>query len=248
MHRLGMKQETPGTWARSRSPLSGLALGLAAAVALTACQDRGRYGYQAPPLSAEERFPIVLEEEPVILEVPVVPSSYGLSEGQRVEIFAFLRAYRDGATGPLVVRTPSGTRNESAAGRTVEEVRELAARADVPAASLKYQPYSGHRAGSDYPPVILAYRGVKARAAECGDWSENAGVNPENKPYLNFGCATQRNLAAMAADPRDLARPRATDPVPAERRQTVRDKYIRGEPTGAQSAEEENGSVSTVGQ
>ena len=249
MDRLGMKSTASAAAPRSRTAGLALGLGFVAASALTACQSPSPYAYQAPPLSAEERFPIVLRDEPVILEVPVAPASYTLTAGQRAEISAFMRAYRDAGSSPLVVRTPSGTRNEVAAMRAVEEIRALAARADVPAGAVKYHPYGGRRAGTPYPPIMLAYSGIRAQAAACGDWSENIGVNPENRAYRNFGCAAQNNLAAMASNPRDLVTPQAMDPAPTERRQTVRDKYILGQPTGAVSGEDDRGgTASTVGQ
>jgi pilus assembly protein CpaD len=249
MDRLGMKSTGPATAPRSGAARWVLALGLVAASTLTACQSSQPYAFQAPPLSTEDRFPIVLRDEPVILEIPVASGSYALTEGQRAEISAFMRAYRDGGSSPLVVRTPSGTRNEVAAMRAVEEIRALAARADVPTGAVKYHPYGGRKAGTPYPPIVLSYSGIKAQTAECGDWSENVGANYRNKPYLNFGCSSQQNLAAMASNPRDLVTPRAMDPASTERRQTVRDKYILGQPTGTVSAEEEqSGTASEVGQ
>ena len=53
----------------------------------------------------------------------------------------------------------------------------------------------------------------------------------ENKNYFNFGCASQQNLAAQIADPRDLLSPRGVDSIDAGRRTTVLDNYRRGEPT-----------------
>jgi len=248
MDRLGMKSTAPAAAPRRAAARWYLALGLIAASALTACQSPQPNAFQAPPLSPEDRFPIVLRDEPVILEVPVAPGSYALTAGQRAEISAFMRGYRDGASSPLVVRTPSGTRNEVAAMRAVEEIRALAARADVPVGAMKYHPYGGRNAGTPYPPIILSYTGIKAQTAECGDWSQDIGRNPENKPYLNFGCASQNNLAAMVSNPRDLVTPQAMDPPPAERRQTVRDKYILGQPTGAVSQDDKSGTASKVGQ
>ena len=34
----------------------------------------------------------------------------------------------------------------------------------------------------------------------------------ENRPYWNFGCANQRNLAAMVDNPADLVQPRGETP------------------------------------
>ena len=248
MDSLGMKTAAPARAPRRRKARWSLAFGLVATAALTACQNPSPVAYQAPPLSVDERYPIVLRDEPVSLEVPVTPTSYALTGGQRAEITAFMRAYRETGGGPLVVRTPSGAGNEVAALSVVEEIRALAAYADVPAGSVKYYPYRGRRGGSPYPPVVIAYSGVTAQAAECGDWSVNIGANYDNKLYPNFGCATQRNLAAMVSNPRDLVMRRAIDAAPAERRQTVREKYILGEPTGAQSDDEQSGKASKVGQ
>lgn len=248
MYRLGMQTTETSRAARRGSARLKLAFAVVAATALAGCQSPEPVAYQAPPLSADERFPIQLTEEPVTLEVPVTPAFRALTAGQKAEITGFMRAFRKDGGGQLVVRTPSGSRNEVAALGVVEEIRALAAYAEVPAGAVKYSVYSGRKAGAPHPPVVLAYSGVKAQAAECGDWSVNVAVNYDNTPYPNFGCATQRNLAAMVSNPRDLAAPRATDPAPAERRQTVREKYILGEPTGSQTQDEKAGAVSTVAQ
>ena len=71
-------------------------------------------------------------------------------------------------------------------------------------------------------------------------------MDPQNLPYPNLGCATQSNLAAVVANPRDLLEPRASTPRSSERRDVVWDKYIKGEPTGAEKAEEEKTTVSEV--
>ena len=51
----------------------------------------------------------------------------------------------------------------------------------------------------------------------------------ENRHYWNLGCATQRNLAAMVANPADLVQPRGEDPISTSRRTVVLDKYRKGE-------------------
>lgn len=76
----------------------------------------------------------------------------------------------------------------------------------------------------------------------------NLGYSPDNTMSPNFGCAYQRNLAAMIADPRDLLGPRAESMGDAERRATVLGKYRRGEPTQTTRSQDESGVVSNVGQ
>jgi len=57
----------------------------------------------------------------------------------------------------------------------------------------------------------------------------------ENRQYWNFGCAQQRNLAAMVENPADLVQPRSEVPPYNGRRTTVLDKYHRGESTATQN-------------
>ena len=57
---------------------------------------------------------------------------------------------------------------------------------------------------------------------------DNTGYN-ENRPYHNFGCANQRNLAAMIDNPADLEQPRPETPAYTMRRNAAFEKYRKGE-------------------
>ncbi len=67
-------------------------------------------------------------------------------------------------------------------------------------------------------PVRLSYATLVARTrTRCGQWpndlaSGNSTEGWDNKPYWNFGCASQQMTAAQVADPRDLVAPAATTP------------------------------------
>ena len=92
-----------------------------------------------------------------------------------------------------------------------------------------------------YPPthrnlatVRISYPKITAQAGPCGMWPEDIGpsINRdyfENQPHWNFGCATQRNLAAMVENPADLVQPRAETPAYTMRRTTVMEKYRDGD-------------------
>ena len=91
---------------------------------------------------------------------------------------------------------------------------------------------------------------VVAEVGPCGEWPEDLGVAPvptlgtlppsmENRPYWNFGCATQHNLAASVVNPEDLIQPRAETAPMAARRQTVIEKYRKGDnPSGQYDTKE----------
>lgn len=245
MSELGMNKPMPVT---VRAAWPKVALLVAAAALLGGCESNETAYRAEPRLSVEQRYPIAVTEEPVILEIPVIPGTYSLTSSQRSEIATFLNDYRNRGTGSLEIRAPSGTRNEQAALGAVDEIRTLVRDQGISPAAVSYRAYSGRRYGSAYPPVVLGYKGVAAASAPCGDWSESIVNNPKNGPYLNYGCATQKNLAAMIDNPRDLETPRTMDAASSERRSVVRGKYIAGEPTGAKTQDGGQGTVSSVGQ
>ena len=75
---------------------------------------------------------------------------------------------------------------------------------------------------------------------------DNPGYN-ENKPYHNFGCATQRNLAAMIDNPADLEQPRPETPAYTTRRNAAFEKYRKGDPTTTTYPEADKAKLSDTG-
>jgi pilus biogenesis lipoprotein CpaD len=51
------------------------------------------------------------------------------------------------------------------------------------------------------------------RLPPCPDWSRQSGLDYDNLPHSNFGCATQTNLGLMIDNPGDLARGRTLAPA-----------------------------------
>ena len=88
---------------------------------------------------------------------------------------------------------------------------------------------------------------LRRQSPPCGNWDENIAVHRCTIcRRTNFGCATQHNLAAEIADPRDLVTPQPMTPPDTERRMIVIDKWRQGEPTLAQKTQEQSGAVSDV--
>ena len=101
--------------------------------------------------------------------------------------------------------------------------------------------------------IKLNYPKITADAGPCGVWPEDLGptfknrIYQENKPYYNLGCAYQRNMAAMVANPSDLIQPRPEAPSSATRRSTVLDKYGKSQPTAVTYPDADKGKLSDVG-
>src|SRR5438270_766989 len=78
------------------------------------------------------------------------------------------------------------------------------------------------------------YPRMVASAGPCGLWPHDIGPTSdrehnENLEYWNFGCASQRNLAASVEDPADLVQPRGEQASYTPRRTTVVEKYRKGD-------------------
>ena len=120
-------------------------------------------------------------------------------------------------TGAISIDVPVNTPNARAAEDSLREIQATFAAAGVPPRAVnvrQYRPEDPRHMAA----IRLNYPKISAVAGPCGLWPEDLGpsVNNksyfENKSYYNFGCANQRNLAAMIDNPSDLVQPRPRDP------------------------------------
>lgn len=223
------------------SRFTRLALVAAAGLPLIACQsDRVITG--SVPTSVEERYPIGLVPERVKLDLNATGT--GLNRPDLAMVEEFVLDWRSRGTGGLEVLTPVGTANEAEAASVVEEVKQVVHAYGMPVESVRVVPF---RTTEYTAPVRLIYERVVA-TLECGAWPTNAGGTGKNIPYENFGCATQKNLAAMVEDPRDLEGPRPMTPRDGQRRDTVYAKYRKGEDPSTTYPQDNTGEIAEVAQ
>lgn len=232
---------------RAAMPAARVAAVCFLALALAACKGHGRMQDVAGWRTADpaQNHPVRVDRKEVVLELDVPQGSYGLSHNQKADLRGFVRRFREeGSGGVLVARAPSGGANEIAAKRAMDEVAQVIAEAGVAREDSVYESYSAGAGRA--APVRVSFLRHTAEGPVCGQWPSDLGRNKKNLPYENLGCATQRNLAAMVANPRDLVEPRRTTPRSSERRDMVWDKYIKGETTISEKADEEKSQVSEV--
>jgi pilus assembly protein CpaD len=198
------------------------------------------------------RHPIVIQEADRTVEVLVGSRRGGLTASQRADVVAFARAWLQEGTGGIAIDVPTATPNAYAASQTLREIQAILAASGVPAQGVKirdYRPVDPRQLAT----IRLNYPKIVADAGPCGVWPEDLGPsfrNPiyqTNRPYWNLGCAYQRNMAAMVANPADLIQPRPEAPTSATRRTTVLDKYGKGQPTAVQYPDPDKGKLSDVG-
>jgi pilus assembly protein CpaD len=197
------------------------------------------------------RHPIAIKEGARTVELFIGSNRGGLTGEQRADVLAFAQTWRRQATGGVVIELPAGTRNEIAAANSLHEVRSILAAAGVPPHAVEVRPYRPADPGK-LATVRLNYSTLTADAGPCGTWPDDLGPtydrqHNENVHYWNFGCASQRNLAAMVENKADLVQPRGEVPPYTGRRTTVLDKYHRGESTATVIPDADKGKISDVG-
>lgn len=178
-----------------------------------------------------QRHPILVSQQPETIEINVASHARRLSPRQRAQVLDFVHRARasDAGNSRLVIQAPSGASNEVAAMNAVGEIRRMINDNGFPEASIAVEAYHG---GHMNAPLRLSYLTYVAEAPNCGHWPGNLADQRDNANYFNFGCANQRNLAVMVANPADLIGPRTEGERLSDRRDVVFDKYIKGEHTG----------------
>jgi pilus assembly protein CpaD len=224
--------------------IAGLAAALAGCNTTTAQDTTGGI-----PRAYRERHPIALKEGKKTLVLFVGTGRGGLSPMQRAEVLAFAQNWKRDATGGVTVERPVGGANDRAANDTLQEALSIIVQAGVPNSGIGVRPYN---AGERNATLRLHYPLMVADAGPCGLWPDDLGPSYdtkhfENRQYYNFGCATQRNLASMAAEPADIVQPRAEGPAYTAKRTFGIDKWRKGDSPATTYPDGSKGAISDVG-
>jgi pilus assembly protein CpaD len=229
---------------------------LAIAIVVFGCQTDSEVTGSFP-VEYAERHPIRLTEGQHAIQLLIGAGRGDLTASQRAQVTQMVGSWHREGTGVFLIEVPTGTPNARAAKYASREVQSLLRASGVPARGITTRSYPSP-APDSLGPLRISYTRVVAEAGPCGDWPEDIGAAPrptltppyppswDNRPHWNFGCATQANLAAMVANPEDLIQPRAETRPLAARRQTVIDKYRKGENPSGQY-ETKDAKASTVG-
>jgi pilus assembly protein CpaD len=215
--------------------------------------------FDAPIMAAEpypddyrQRHPIAVTEGNQSIVVFIGTGRGGMTAAQRADVMGMAQSWLREGSGGLTIDMPTGTPNARAAQATLHEIRAMIGAAGVPARAVSVRQYTPpdprHMAA-----IRLSYPKIAATAGPCGLWPEDLGPsikNPsyfQNKSYYNFGCATQRNLAAMVDEPSDLVQPRAETPAYTMRRNVAFEKYRKGTTTTTIYPEADKAKLSDTG-
>jgi pilus assembly protein CpaD len=212
--------------------------------------DQQIAGAPDTPSDYRMRHPITLTEADRTQQIFMGSNRGTLTPSQRAELLAFAQSWRNEATGGVIIDLPTGTSNEHASADALHEIQSILAASGVPPQGMVVRSYAA-------PPGALAtirvtYPKIVAQAGPCGVWPKDIGPSMnrdyfENQQYWNFGCANQRNLAAMVANPADLVQPRSETAAYTPRQTEVVDKYRQGQATATTYNTDGSSKISDLG-
>ena len=237
---------------RSRAfRLAGALVGLT--VVLGACRHTGDVAMaESAPNDYRHRHPIAIEEANRSVVIFVGQARGGLSAAQRADVIGLAQVWLREGTGAITADVPVDTPNARAAADAFREIQATLAAVGVPTRGIvarRYKPEDPRTMAT----IRLNYPKIAAVAGPCGLWPEDLGPSVknksyfENKPYYNFGCAYQRNMAAMVDNPADLVQPRSETPAYTSRRNIAFDKYRKGTTTATTYPESDRAKLSDTG-
>jgi pilus assembly protein CpaD len=222
-------------------------------VALGACNHKRELVMQSDyPNDYRLRHPIAVQEADRSIVVFVGRGRGGLAASQRADVMSLAGDWMREGTGVISVDVPVDTPNARAAQDSLREIQATFAAAGLPPRAFtvrRYRPQDPRHMAA----IRLNYPRISAVAGPCGLWPEDIGPSIhnkhwfENKPYYNFGCANQRNLAAMIDNPTDLVQPRPETPAYMPRRGIAFEKYRRGVTTATTYPESDRAKLSDTG-
>ncbi len=179
------------------------------------------------------RHPIVLAESAETIDIPVGAQVGVLTPRMAHTVTVFAAGARASGARNITIMVPSGSGNEAAANRIAQQVAGALVQGGMTRGAIARSTYPVDDPSAD-APIRVAYSRIKAMLTHrCGVWPDQAVTNQQNNDDWEFGCSTQANIAAMAANPEDLVTPTGEDPVDGTRQTKVILKYRDGTQTKA---------------
>ncbi len=206
----------------------------AAALLAAGCTTPNLQYLPADPSYARERHPVSVENSVATLVLSGAAGAERLAPSEIARLDGFVAGYISGGHGRLMVTVPgadAGQKRALARGKRIVDralgrgVRDSEVRLEVEATESS--------AGA---PIVVSYERFVVRVPECGDWSKESSHDITNTIYSDFGCATQRSLALIVANPADLIAPRRGLYRDTVRSNLVIQLYRAGEVTLAERA------------
>lgn len=171
------------------------------------------------------RHPIMVRQSENSEDIVVSTHARSISYRDRAVAEGFASRFKRSGARSMAILIPSGSKNEAAARHIAHSVAKVIMARGISSDQIEIHHYAAAQHG-EAATVRLVFSDITASVdSQCGKWSEDVGDTSQNRNYSDFGCATQKNLAAMIANPADLLGPRGESEIDATRRTTVIEEW-----------------------
>ena len=192
------------------------------------------------PSAIRERHPIGVETRVATLGLPGMIDQ-DMAATETTQLDGFIGAYLSGGSGQLEIFVPGAGAGQAEAldkGKwIVDHAMARGLRRDEVALMVDTEA-SGQ--------VLVSYVTHVVTVPECRNWYYESSHDLLNRSHPNYGCATQRNVGLIIANPADLVAPRMAQSRDVTRDNLVIQQYRAGEVTLAERAAVEEAELAEV--
>ncbi|MGO1118278.1 CpaD family pilus assembly lipoprotein [Rhodovibrionaceae bacterium A322] len=191
------------------------ALLLAALPLLAGCYERKHVAAVVPPV--QERLSVQTINQDLLLTLDQKTLQPGQAEGARLSAFLSEQGSKEALY--VTVQPISGWGKLA-----LESIADRIVTAGVPASQVTVTPVWTGGQGD----VLVSSRRQVAVSRECGDF-RGTWIDASDLNTPNFGCADDKNLAVMVADPKELKNPQGLAPAPGTTAVGAVERYNKDE-------------------
>lgn len=215
-----------------------------AALLAAGCTTPDMQFLPADSSDARQHYPVLVENSVATLALPGAAGAEQLTPAEIARLDGFVAGYLSGGHGQLVVTVPGADAGQERVLARAKRIVDRALGRGLRNAEvmLRVETIESNAGGA----VVVSYEKFIVRVPECGDWSKESSHDITNTIHSNFGCATQRNVALMIANPADLIAPRTAGLRDTVRSNLVIQLYRAGEVTLAERAAVEEAEAADV--
>jgi pilus assembly protein CpaD len=192
------------------------------------------------PSTLRERHAIGVETQVATLGLPGTIDQ-DMAATETTQLNGFIGAYLSGGSGQLEIFVPGAGGGQAEAldkGKwIVDHAMARGVRRDEVALMVDTEA-SGQ--------VLISYVTHVVTVPECGNWYYESSHDELNRSHPNYGCALQRNLGLMIANPADLLEPRVAQSRDTTRDNLVIQQYRAGEVTISERAAVEEAELADI--
>jgi len=224
-----------------RAPVTRILLVASIAALAAACASAPK----TPPgertgLTPTEQFSIAVTSHPD--QILLAPHAEGLSPAQLSALSALVERWRNTGSGPIQVGAPNHGGGEAYRAATLVQAELIAMGVEDDRVTMAGYD-GGEKPGA---PIVVGFDHYEAKGPECGRNWDGFTSSMGNKPNNNFGCAVTANIAAMVANPADLAQAQPLASGDQGRREVVLGKYRQGALTSTAKDDQADAAISSV--